>query len=75
MFECNSFFYVCIAITVRFNQSAYDVTENSGIIKLFLVLSIPSLFNETVQLINTDIDNDNSANGMINCQIRILCIL
>ena len=58
---CYSMF---VAITARFNQSAYSVTENSGIIQLFLVLSSPSSFNETVQLINNNIDTDNSANGM-----------
>ena len=57
--------YVCAAITVRFNQSTYNVTENSGIIQLVLVLSIPSIFNETVQLINTNTDTENSAIGMI----------
>ena len=57
--------YICVDITVRFNQSAYNVTENSGIIQLFLILSSPSSFNETVQLISNDVDTDNSANGMI----------
>ena len=61
--------YICIVVTVRFNQSAYNVTENSGITQLFLILNIPSSFNETVQLINTDVDTDNSANGMMNHQI------
>ena len=57
---------------MRFNQSTYNVTENSGIIRLFLVLSIPSIFNETVQLIN--IDTDNSAIGMINYTcVSIIC--
>ena len=59
-------FYVCVAITVAFNQSTYNVTENSGIIQLFLVLSSPSSINETVQLITNNVDTDNSAIGMIN---------
>ena len=65
--------YVCVAITVKFNQSAYNVTENSGIIQLFLVLNLPSIFNETVQLINTDTDNpangtyDNSPHNIMLC--------
>ena len=71
-YVCNLLFYVCVDITVRFNQSAYSVTENSRIIQLFLVLSIPSIFNETVQLINTNIDTDNSADGMIIFQICII---
>ena len=54
--------YVCVAITVRFNQSTYSVTENSGMIQLFLILSSPPFFNETVQLIT----NDDTAIGMIN---------
>ena len=57
-YVCNSLFYVCVAITVTFNQSAYNVTENSGIIQLFLVLSSPSSFKETVQLINTDVNTN-----------------
>ena len=57
--------YVYVAITVRFNQSTYSVTENSGLIQLLLVLSIPSIFNETVQLTNTYADTENSAIGMI----------
>ena len=70
MYVHNSLFYVCVAITVKFNQSAYNVTENSGIIQLFLVLSSPSSFIETVQLITNNVDTD----GMINCQnIHMLC--
>ena len=68
-------FYVCVAITVKFNQSTYNVTENSGIIQLFLVLSSPSSFNETVQLIDTNIDTDDSTNGMIIHQIHMFCII
>ena len=49
---------------MKFNQSTYNVTENSGIIQLFLVLSNPSSFNETIQLINIDIDTDTSTDGM-----------
>ena len=60
------YLHICVDITVRFNQSTYNVTENSGIIQLFLVLSGPSSLIETVQLM--DIDTDNSANGMINYQ-------
>ena len=65
---CNLLFYVCVcvAVSVRFNQSAYNVTENSGIIQLFLVLSSPSLFMERVQLRDSNIDTNASANGMVN---------
>ena len=64
----NSLFYICVDITVRFNQSTYNVNENSGIIQLFLILSSPSSFNETVQLISTNVDTDDAAIGMINHQ-------
>ena len=79
MFVCtyihHLLFYVFVAITVKFNQPAYSVTENSGIIQLFLVLSSPSSFNETVQLIDTSIDTDSSANGMIIHQIYMFYII
>ena len=64
---------VCVAITVRLNQSTYDVTENNGTVQLFLVLSSPSSFNETVRLIDTDIDTDNSANGKIIARKYLMC--
>ena len=71
--------YICVDITVKFNQSAYNVTENSGVIQLFLILSSPSSFNETVQLISNDVDTDNSAVGMISyqnlCYNNFLCII
>ena len=65
---------VCVAITVRLDQSTYDVTENNGTVQLFLVLSSPSSFNETVRLIDTDIDTDNSsANGKIIARKYLMC--
>ena len=54
---------IYVAITVKFNQSAYNVTKEDGIIQLFLVLSSPSSFIEAVQLIDS-IGTDNSASGM-----------
>ena len=58
-----SLFYVCVAIAVRFNQSSYSVTENSGIIKLSLVLSGPSPFIVKVHLTDINTDTNTSANG------------
>ena len=55
--------FVYVAITVRFNQSAYNFTKQDGMIQLFLVLSSPSSFTETVQLIDS-IGTDNFASGM-----------
>ena len=67
---CNSLFYVCVDITVRFNQSAYNVTGNSKILlQLFLVLSIPSTFNETAQLVIAIIGS-----GMIGYPICNVCM-
>ena len=50
-----------IAISVRFDNAAYTVNEGDGIVQPLLVLSNPSAFNETVQVINTDI----TTNGMV----------
>ena len=49
-------------ITVRFSQSSYSVDEDVGIVQPVLVLSNPSSFIETVQVIATNV----SGNGMIN---------
>ena len=60
----NSSLFICVAITVRFNQSAYKFAKEDGMIQLFLVLSSPSSFNETVQLFS-NIGTDNlSGNNM-----------
>ena len=44
-----------IGITVRFDNASYSIDENVGIVQPLLVLSNPSSFVETVQVINTDI--------------------
>lgn len=54
--------FVHVVITVRFSQSSYSVDEDVGIVQPVLVLSNPSSFIETVQVIVTNV----SANGMIN---------
>ena len=61
--KCNSLFYVCVDITVRFNQSTYNVTENSGVIQLLLVLSGPSSFIVKVRLTDINTDTNTSANS------------
>ena len=50
-----------IVITVRFDNAAYTITENDGIVQPLLVLSNPSSFVETVEVIDTHI----TADGMI----------
>ena len=47
-------------ITVKFHDLAYSVNEGTGVVQPVLVLSNPSSFIETVQVITTDV----SANGM-----------
>ena len=44
-------------ITVSFNQSTHAVNENGGPLKPVLVLSNPSTFDITVEIMN----NDNTA--------------
>ena len=50
-----------IVITVRFDNAAYTVNEDDGIVQTLLVLSNPSSFVETVQVVDTHI----TADGMI----------
>ena len=54
-------YVVLIVITVKFHNATYTVDEDNGIIRPLLVLSNPSSFVETVQVINTDI----TTNGKI----------
>ena len=63
MYVLNTSLFICVAITVRFNQSAYKVAKEDVMIQLFLVLSTPSSFNETVQFI-ANVGNDNFLSGM-----------
>ena len=51
-------YYIILEIAVRFDNAAYHVNEDVGIVQLLLVLSNPSSFNETVQVISTDIEAD-----------------
>ena len=43
---------------MRFDNTTYTVDEDVGTIQPLLVLSNPSSFNETIQVINTDIEAD-----------------
>ena len=45
-------------IIVKFHNERYAVNEDIGIIQPLLVLSNSSSFNETVQVINTDISTN-----------------
>ena len=68
-----TFVYVCllilglVGISVRFHNTIIVLNEDVGIVQPLLVLSNPSSFNETVQVINTDI----TANGLYMYSIRI----
>ena len=44
-----------LATTVKFNQSIYNINENSGPVQPVLVLSNPSSTNVTVEVFNTNI--------------------
>ena len=57
----NSLFYSVVVITVKFHNERYSVNEDDGIVQPLLVLSNPSSFVETVQVINTDV----TANGEV----------
>ena len=47
---------VCFTvITVGFDQTAYNVSETFESVQLTLVLSNPSSFDETIQIITRDI--------------------
>ena len=46
---------------MKFDNEAYVVDEDAGIVQLLLFLSNPSSLTETVQVINEDI----TANGII----------
>ena len=47
--------FLLTVITVTFDQSAYSVAEDVGSVQLVMILSNPSSFVETVQVISTDI--------------------
>ena len=47
-------------MSVRFDNAAYSDDEDAGIIQPLLLLSNPSSFVETVQVISTDV----TANGV-----------
>ena len=47
--------FALIAITVVFDNEAYIIDEDAGIVQLLLFLSNPSSLTETVQVINEDI--------------------
>ena len=49
-----------VGISVRFHNTIIVIDEDVRIVQPLLILSNPSSFNETVQVINTDI----TANGM-----------
>ena len=57
--DVRTFFYT--EITVMLNDTFYTVDEDAGILQLPLLLSNPSSFVETVQVINTDITADGTA--------------
>ena len=67
--ECISFFksvilhmhhVICyVVITVSFSLSTYSIIENSGPVQPVLVLSSPSTFGVTIEIVN----NDNTASG------------
>ena len=48
--------FTFIAITVEFNSATYIIEEDVGRVQLVLVLSNPSSFIETVQVIATEIN-------------------
>ena len=50
---------IITAITIRFNQSSYNVAENSGVIQPVLIFHRQSSTNITVQVR----DNSNTATG------------
>ena len=50
---------ILLVTSVKFSQVAYSVGENNRMVRIELVLSIPSSTNITVQVFNTD----RSANG------------
>ena len=59
--------FFLLAITVNFIPAnfvsvSFYVYEDEGVLRLQLMLSNPSSFNETVQVINTDV----TAIGMLN---------
>ena len=56
----NSLFYSVVVITVKFHER-YSVNEDDGIVQPLLVLSNPSSFVETVQVISSDV----TANGEV----------
>ena len=58
--------FVTTALTVSFDNETYTVYENVRIIRLPLVLSDPSPFVETVQVMDTDI----TANGMYTATVN-----
>ena len=62
------YFLNLTAITVGFDNATYTVVEDTGIVQPALILSNPSSFVETVQVISTDI----TADGMYNHTIIIL---
>ena len=51
--------YITTAITVKFNQSTYRINEDGRLVQPVLVLTNPSSFDITVQIIN----NNNNATG------------
>ena len=50
---------ILLVTSVKFSQVAYSIGENNRMVRIELVLSIPSSTNITVQVFNTD----RSANG------------
>ena len=60
--------FALIAITVTFDNEAYVVHEDAGIVQLLLFLSNPSSLTETVQMINEDI----TATGIIKAKLKHL---
>ena len=52
---CMSIIVSFTVITVGFDQPMYNIAENFESVQLTLVLSNPSSFDETIQVISTDI--------------------
>ena len=54
-------------MSVRFDNAAYSDDEDVGIIQPLLLLSNPSSFVETVQVISTEV----TANGKVDCTYAV----
>ena len=57
---------------MRFDNTTYAVNEDVGIIQPLLLISNPSSFNETVQVINADISTNGKVNFIYVCRQMII---